>query len=381
MHTLKWGLVGGGEGSQIGFAHRAGAVLDRRFEFVASAMDIDPEKGRAFAARLGLDTSRAYGDWREMLEREAAREDRPDLVTVATPNSTHFEIAKAFLDAGFAVLCEKPLTTAADEARELEAVAKARNAVAAVNFGYTGYPMVRQMRAMILQGAVGQVRVVHSEFAGGFLADASDEDNPRVRWRFDPEQAGVSCAVADLGSHAMHLATYATGQRVRSVSADFAHGVPGRKLEDDALVAFRMTGGAVGRMWVSGLAIGRTHGLGIKVFGEKGGLDWVQEHPDQLRWTPLGEATRVLERGSAGLSRAALRANRIAEGHPEGMVLAFANLYRDLAEVLTARRTESRPDELSLEFPSFADGRHMVEMVHATAASSADGGKWKTLPS
>ena len=381
MRSLKWGLVGGGEGSQIGFAHRAGAVLDRRFEFVASAMDIDPERGRAFAARLGLDTSRAYDDWREMLEREAARDDRPDLVTIATPNSTHFEIAKAFLNAGFGVLCEKPLTTAANEARELEAIAEARNAVAAVNFGYTGYPMVRQMRAMILQGAVGQVRVVHSEFAGGFLADASDEDNPRVRWRFDPEQAGVSCAVADLGSHAMHLATYVTGQRVRSVSADFAHGVPGRQLEDDALVAFRTTDGAVGRMWVSGLAIGRTHGLGIKVFGEKGGLDWMQEHPDQLRWTPLGKATRVLERGSAGLSPAAVRANRIAEGHPEGMVLAFANLYRDLAEVLSARRTGDHPGELSLEFPSFADGRHMVDMVHATAASSADGGEWKTLPS
>lgn len=381
MRSLKWGLVGGGEGSQIGFAHRAGAVLDRRFEFVASAMDIDPERGREFAARLGLDTTRAYGDWREMLEREAAREDRPDLVTIATPNSTHYEIAKAFLNAGFSVLCEKPLTTAADKARELETIADARNAVAAVNFGYTGYPMVRQMRAMILQGAIGQVRVVHSEFAGGFLADVSDEDNPRVRWRFDPEQAGVSCAVADLGSHAMHLATYVTGQRVRSVSADFAHGVPGRRLEDDALVAFRMTDGAVGRMWVSGLAIGRTHGLGIKVFGENGGLDWMQEHPDQLRWTPQGEPTRVLERGSACLSRAAARANRIAEGHPEGMVLAFANLYRDLAEVLSARRTGGHPDELSLEFPNFADGRHMVDMVHASAASSADGGEWKTLPS
>ena len=379
MRKLNWGIVGGGDGSQIGFAHRAGAELDRRFEFCAGAMDVEPGRAREFALGLGLSPDRAYESWQQMLENEAARSDRVDLVTVATPNSTHFDIAKAFIQEGFNVLCEKPLTNELDQARELARLARSKPVKAAVNFGYTGYPMVRQMRAMIQDGALGAIRVVKTEFAGGFLADAVDQDNPRVRWRFDPKLAGVSCAVADLGSHAMHLATFVTDQNLVSVSADFASGVKGRQLEDDAAVAFRMSKGAVGRMWVSGLAIGRTHGLGMCVYGEKGGLAWFQECPEQLQWTPLNESTRVLERGSDCLSDAAVRANRLTIGHPEGMVLAFANLYRDLSDLIAADLAGIDPDPLCSEIPGFDDGLHMVEMVHASAVSASNDGRWVKL--
>ncbi len=376
MHSLRWGLVGGGDGSQIGFTHRAGAELDRMFRLTAGAFDIDPERSRAFGVELGVDSERVYGDWREMLAAESAHSDRLDLVTVATPNSTHFEIASAFLRAGFHVLCEKPLTTTRETARELERTAAEKNRICAVNFGYTGYPLVRQMRSMALHGELGKVRLVKAEFAGGFLADADDDKNPRVRWRFDPEQAGPSCVMADMGCHAMHLACFVTGQAISSLAADFAYCVPGRQLEDDAWVAFRLAGGAVGRLWVSGVAVGRSHGLTLQVFGEKGGLAWQHEHPDQLLWTPFGDATRVLERGGSGLSEAAQRANRINEGSPEGVVLAFSNIYRDLAEIIAAEHGGKSGRLLAMDYPNVESGRHMVDVVCAAAESSANGGCW-----
>ena len=376
MHWLRWGIVGGGDGSQIGFTHRAGAELDRKFRLAAGAFDIDPERSRAFGAALGVDCGRVYGDWREMLAAESARRDRLDLITVATPNNTHFEIAGAFLRAGFHVFCEKPLTTTRETARELERTAAVQNRICAVNFGYTGYPLVRQMRSMALDGELGKVRLVKAEFAGGFLADADNDNNPRVRWRFDPEQAGASCVMADMGCHAMHLACFVTGQAISSLAADFAHCVPGRQLEDDAWVAFRLTDGAVGRLWVSGVAIGRTHGLTLQVFGEKGGLAWQHEHPDQLLWTPSGDAARVLERGGSGLSEAARRANRITEGSPEGVVLAFSNIYRDLAEIIAAEQGGNTCSVLAMDYPDVESGSHMVDVVCTAVESSAKGGCW-----
>src|SRR5262245_40143668 len=206
-------MIGGGEGSQIGFAHRAASALDGRFQFVAGALDIDPDRGRTYGVSLGLDPSRAYGDWREMLAGERDRDDRPRLVTVATPNATHFEIAGAFLEAGFHVLCEKPMTMTLEDGRALVEIAARSGRTCAVNYGYSGDPMMRHMRAMVARGDLGATRVVVAEFAGGFMADAADADNPRVRWRFDPKQAGFSAVTMDCGIHAIHLACFVTGQR------------------------------------------------------------------------------------------------------------------------------------------------------------------------
>ena len=373
---LNWGLIGGGEGSQIGFAHRIGAELDGKFRFVAGALDVDPIRSRDYGKRLGLPEDRAYGNWKEMLEAESARKDRIDLVTVATPNETHFEISKAFLEKGFHVFCEKPLTTDLEDAKTLVKTARELNRVNAVNFGYSGYPLVRQMRAAIQRGELGKIRVVFAEFAGGFFADAADADNPRVRWRFDPKQAGVSAVTADAGIHALHMACFVTGQRVSSLSADFANFVEGRVLEDDSMVSFRMDGGTVGRLWTSGLAVGRAHGLRIQVFGEKGGFRWEQEQPNQLHWTPLGEPTRILERGAEGLQPEATRASRITVGHAEGMPLAFANLYRDLGDRIQALKEGRVPDPMSTEHPSFEDGFHTLDFVHAAVKSAREGSRW-----
>ena len=376
MKALNWGLIGGGEGSQIGFTHRAGAALDGRFRFVAGALDIDPERGRAFGCSLGLEETRSYGNWRELLDGEHGRADRPDLVTVATPNVTHFAIARSFLEAGFHVLCEKPMTMTLDEAHQLVDVAASCGRWLAVNYGYSGYPLVRHMRAMVARGDLGAVRLVVAEFAGGFMADAADADNPRVRWRFDPAQAGISAVTMDAGIHALHMACYVTGQRVASVSSDFASLVPGRQLEDDSATSFRMDGGTVGRLWASGVAIGRTHGLTMQVFGERGGLRWSQEHPDQLHWTPLGAPTQTLERSACDLSPEADRAGRITVGHPEGMVFAFANIYRDLADVIQAERDGVAPDPLALSIPTAEDGLHSIATVVAAATSARNGSAW-----
>ena len=373
---LNWGLIGGGEGSQIGFAHRIGAELDGKFRFAAGALDLDPTRSRDYGKSLGLQEDRAYGNWKEMLEAESARKDRIDLVTVATPNETHFEISKAFLEKGFHVFCEKPLTTDLEDAKTLVKTARELNRVNAVNFGYSGYPLVRQMRAAIQRGELGKIRVVFAEFAGGFFADAADADNPRVRWRFDPKQAGVSAVTADAGIHALHMACFVTGQRVSSLSADFANFVEGRVLEDDSMVSFRMDGGTVGRLWTSGLAVGRAHGLRIQVFGEKGGFRWEQEQPNQLHWTPLGEPTRILERGAEGLQPEAIRASRITVGHAEGMPLAFANLYRDLGDRIQALKEGRDPDPMSTEHPSFEDGFHTLDFVHAAVKSAREGSRW-----
>ncbi len=236
MNKLKWGMIGGGEGSQIGPAHRLGAGLDGLFEFTAGALDHRQDAGRSYGQQLGLEADRAYGDWREMLDGESARKDRVDLVTVATPNSTHFEITKAFLEAGFHVLCEKPMTMTVDEGEQIVRTAQEQQRICAVNYGYTGYSLVRHMRAMVARGDLGKIRLVNAEFAHGHHADAADADNPRVRWRYDPAQAGVSAQFADCGIHALHMASFVTGQEVTKLSADIVSCIASRELEDDAMV-------------------------------------------------------------------------------------------------------------------------------------------------
>ena len=376
MTKLKWGMVGGGEGSQIGPAHRISAGLDGQFEMVAGALDHNPDAGRDFAMRLGIAEERAYGDWREMLAGELARDDRIDLVTVATPNSTHFEITKAFLEAGFHVLCEKPMTITVEEGEEIVKIAEKTGKICAVNYGYTGYALVRHMKAMVARGDLGKIRLVVAEFAHGHHADAEDADNPRVRWRYDPAQAGVSAQFADCGIHAMHMASFVTGQEVTKLSADCVSCLPVRELEDDAMVNFRMDGGTVGRLWTSSVAIGRQHGLTIQVFGEKGGLRWAQEQPNQLYYMPLGERLQIIERGEGNLSPEADRASRVTVGHAEGMPLAFANIYYDLSEAILAKKENRAMDLAANLYPRAEDGLRSMAAVYAVAESGKQNGAW-----
>jgi len=376
MSKLNWGLIGGGEGSQIGPAHRLGMAVDGEYEFVAGALDHRPDVGREYGRRLGLDGDRSYGDWREMLAAEVSREDRIDLVTVATPNATHYEITKAFLEAGFNVLCEKPMTMTVDEGEDIVRTAKAAGQICAVNYGYSGYSLVRHMKAMVARGDLGRLRLVVAEFAHGHHADAEDADNPRVRWRYDPAQAGVSAQFADCGIHALHMASFVTGQEVERLSADIVSTIPSRELEDDAMVNFRMEGGVVGRLWTSSVAIGRQHGLTIQVFGEKGGLRWAQEQPNQLYWMPLGGRLQVIERGEAGLSPEADRSTRVTIGHSEGMPLAFANIYTDLAAAICAKKEGRDIDPAANIYPRAEDGLRSMAAVFAVAESGAREGAW-----
>ena len=375
---LNWGLVGGGETSQIGSAHRIGARLDGHFELVAGALDIDPVRAREFAVRLGVSEDRAYGDWREMLGREKGLPTcgRLDLVTVATPNSTHHEISKAFLEAGFHVLCEKPLTMTLAEGEDLVRTARDADRILAVNYGYSGYPMVRQARSMVRDGKLGRIRIVVAEFSHGSHADAADADNPSVRWRYDPEQTGVSSVLADAGLHALHMACFVIGQQVTRVSADFVSIVESRELEDDALLALRFAGGATGRLWTSAVAVGQQHGLNLRVFGELGGLRWVQEHPNQLYWTPLGKPTRTLERGDVRLSDEARLASRITIGHAEGFPGAIANIYSNLAETIRARDEGRSLHPAATWYPAGEEGLQTLAVVHAAARSARNGGTW-----
>ncbi len=377
MGKLRWGMIGGGEGSQIGPAHRLGAGLDGYFEFTAGALDHRPEEGRAYGQRLGLAADRSYGDWREMLEGERNREDRIDLVTVATPNATHFEITKAFLEAGFHVLCEKPMTMTVEEGEEIVRLAQTTGSICAVNYGYTGYSLVRHMRAMVQRGDLGAIRLVKAEFAHGHHSDAADMDNPRVRWRYDPKQAGVSAQFADCGIHALHMASFVLGQEVEKLSADTVACVAGRELEDDAMVNLRFDGGTVGRLWTSSIALGRQHGLTLQVFGEKGGLRWAQEQPNQLYYMPLGGRLEVIERGEANLSPEADRSTRVTIGHAEGMPLAFANIYSDLSEAIRARKEGRAMDPAANLFPKAEDGLRSMAAVFAVAQSGKEDGVWK----
>lgn len=368
MTKLKWGMIGGGEGSQIGPAHRLGAQADGLFELTAGALDHRPEEGRAYARRLGVAEDRAYGNWEEMLAGKKGREDPIDLVTVATPNSTHFEITKAFLEAGFNVLCEKPMTMNVEEGEEIVRIAQRTGKVCAVNYCYSAYPMVRQARAMVKAGEVGKVRLIVTNFSHGHHGDASDADNPRVRWRYDPAMAGISGQFADCGIHALHMASFICNDQVEKLSADFASTITSRELEDDAMVNFRMEGGTVGRLWTSSVAIGRQHGFDIQVFGETGGLRWASEQPNQLIYTPVGGRTQIVEKGEAGLHEDAQRLSRVSIAHPEGFPLAVANIYCDIAAVI---RGEERDG-----LPSAIDGVRSMAAVYSSVASSNANGQW-----
>jgi predicted dehydrogenase len=376
MKKLSWGMIGGGKGSQIGPAHRISAALDGLYSFDAGALDANAENGRAFAMELGVAEDRAYGDWREMLDGESSRTDRIDLVTVATPNVTHYEITKAFLEAGINVLCEKPMTITVEQAEDIVATAKRTGSICAVNYGYSGYALVRHMRAMVARGDLGKLRLIKAEFAHGFHADAADADNPRVRWRYDPVQAGISAQFADCGIHALHMASFVAGQEAVELTADFASCLESRTLEDDAMVSLRMSGGALLRLWTSSVAIGRMHGLNIQVFGEKGGLRWAQEWPNQLYWTPLNGRTQVLERGGPDLSPEADRASRVTIGHAEGMPLAFANIYSDLAEAIHAKKEGRLANPLASHFPTAMDGLRSISAIKAAVDSAGKGGVW-----
>lgn len=369
---LRLGMVGGGAGSFIGGVHRIAARLDDGFELVAGAFSSDPERARASAASLHVPPDRAYASYTEMAEREAARADRIDAVAVVTPNDSHVAICGAFLAAGIPVICDKPLATSLAHARALRDQVRATGLPFVLTHNYTGMPMVREARALVGAGTLGPVRVVQVEYAQDWLAtDLEASGQKQAAWRVDPGRAGPAGSVGDIGTHAHQLACFVTGLRVTELLADLAAFVPGRRLDDDARMLLRLENGARGALWCSQVACGHENGLRLRVYGERGGLEWAQEHPNQLRLTLLGEAPRILFRGMPGLSADAMAASRIPAGHPEGYLEGFAQIYRDAATLLAGGSAPL--------LPGIEEGVAGVAFIEAAVRSSGAGGTWTKL--
>jgi predicted dehydrogenase len=363
-------MVGGGDGAFIGGVHRMAARLDGRWDLVAGAFSSDAARSKAFGRSLGLAEDRCYGDWAGMSRAEAARADRIDAVAIVTPNHLHHGPAKAFLEAGIAVICDKPLTTTLADALDLAQTVKASGKPFILTHNYSGYAMVRQMRAMVADGLLGAIRVVQAEYAQDWLAtDLSG--NKQADWRGDPARAGAGGALGDIATHAYHLASFVTGETAQAVSAETSRFVPGRRLDDDAQVRLRWASGARGQLWASQVAIGVANGLRLRLYGEKAALEWAQEDPDLLRFSKLGEAPHLMRRGGPGLSPAAMAASRIPAGHPEGYLEGFAQIYADAADLIGGGSAPM--------LPGIRDGVDGVRFIEAAVASAAADGRWTAL--
>ncbi|MGH7118284.1 MAG: Gfo/Idh/MocA family protein [Acetobacteraceae bacterium] len=377
---LRLGMVGGGRGAFIGMVHRIAARLDDRYELVAGALSADAERARASAADLRIAPARAYADYREMARAEAARRDGIEVVAIVTPNHLHAPAAAAFLDAGIDVICDKPLSATLPEALELVAKAREAGRIFVVTYNNTGHAMVRQAREMVRGGAVGAIRLVHVEYAQGWLSEPIEtQGQKQATWRLDPARAGIGGCISDIGTHAFNLAAYVTGLALEEVCAELTHFVASRKLDDNASVLLRYGGGARGVLWASQVAPGNDNALKLRVYGERGGLEWAQERPDELLVALHGSAQRRLVRGGPDLSAAAARATRLPAGHPEGYPEAFANIYADAAELILARREGRAPDPLASTVPTVIDGAQAMSFVAAAVRSAGNGGVWTAV--
>ncbi len=373
---VRWGMVGGGAGAFIGAVHRAAAALDGKYELCAGALSSEPERARRSAREVGISDERAYGSWREMMERESERpaDERVELVSIVTPNATHHEIARAFIDAGFHVLIDKPMTTTVEDARDLVSAAERAGVIGAVMYTYSGYPLVREMAAMVRGGKVGTVRRVFVEYHQGWLATPIErEGQKQASWRADPKQAGAGGAIGDIGTHAEHLLRFVTGLDIESLYGELNSFVPGRTLDDDAAAMLRLTGGAHATLTASQVCVGDENNLSIRVHGETGSLKWCQESPNELDFRTLDGTRRIITRGSAGLGDAAQRGTRLPTGHPEGFIEAFANIYGDVAGAVVAQRSDARVDLANAAFPTVHDGLRGVEFVERMTRSAAKG--------
>jgi len=369
---LRLGMVGGGRGSFIGAVHRIAARLDDRFELVAGALSSDPTRAKASAVELYISEDRAYTDFREMAKSEAAREDGIDVVSIVTPNNMHFAPAKAFLEAGINVICDKPMTLNSAEAEELTSIVEKSGKIFALTHNYTGYPMVRQARQMIAEGALGNIRVIQVEYPQDWLTTKQEgADNKQANWRTDPKQSGAGGCIGDIGTHAYNLANFITGLKVTELCAELTTFVEGRALDDNAQIMLRYGNGARGMLWSSQVAPGNENSLKIRVYGEKAGLEWSQEDPNYLLFSPFGEQPRRITRGGPGNFPVAEAGTRIPPGHPEGYLEGFANLYSDIADMIMFE-TENL-------VPTVYDGLDGLKFIEAAVASSNEGAVWKAL--
>lgn len=370
---LRYGMVGGGPGAFIGAVHRHAAALDGEFELVAGAFSSDPQRSAEQGELLGLHPKRVYESYEAMAEAEASmgEEARIDAVVIVTPNHLHYPVARVFLESGFDVICDKPMTTSIADANRLSELVAKTGRVFALTHNYTGYPMVKEARELVRSGRLGTLRKVVAEYSQGWLSTLLESTgHKQAEWRTDPERAGVSSALGDIGSHAENLVGYVTGLETESIFCDMASLVPGRVLEDDANLLLRFRGGARGVLYASQVSVGEENGLRIRAYGSDAGLEWCQERPDELWLLSPDHPKQRLTRGSAYLSEAAHAATRLPPGHPEGFLEAFANIYKSAGRAMGARRLGRDPVAADGDFPGVLDGARGIRFIHAAVESS-----------
>lgn len=371
---IRLGMVGGGNDAFIGAVHRIASRIDDRYELVAGALSSTPEKSQASGVALGL--PRIYDDYKSMAIREARLKNGIEAVSIVTPNHVHYPAAREFLKRGIHVICDKPLTSTMADAKKLVKAAESSGALFILTHNYTGYPMVRQAREMVAAGEIGKVRVVQVEYPQDWLTE--QQDFKQAEWRTDPERSGAGGSTGDIGTHAHNLARFITGLEVESLAADLDAFVDGRRVDDNGHVLLRFEGGAKGMLWCSQVAPGNENALRIRVFGDKGGLEWAQEDPNYLWHAPLGEPKRLITRNGAGAGDAAARVSRIPPGHPEGYLEGFANIYTEAAEAIVAARDGGTADA-AVMYPTIEDGLRGMQFIDACVRSSSRNAAWVKL--
>lgn len=375
---IRWAMVGGGRGSQIGYIHRSAALRDRTFDLVAGAFDIDPERGRAFGVELGLDAARCYPDYAMMFAAEAKRTDGIEAVSIATPNNTHYAIARMALEHDLHVVCEKPLCFTIAEAEELQALAEARGRVVGVTYGYAGHQMIEQARAMVERGDLGEIRIVNLQFAHGFHSAPVEEQNPATKWRVDPRFAGPSYVLGDVGTHPFYISeVILPHMKIRRLMCVRQSFVKSRApLEDNAVTLMEYDNGAIGTVWSSAVNAGSMHGQKVRIVGSRASIEWWDERPNQLSYEIQDEPARILERGMGYLAPQALIDDRIGAGHPEGLFEAWANLYLRFAIAMAGRAGPDTAGPAGLRYPDIAAGVEGVRWVENCVRSADAGGVW-----
>lgn len=374
MGRIRLGMVGGGNDAFIGAVHRIASRIDDRYELVAGALSSTPEKSQASGEALGL--PRIYDDFKQMAIREARLKNGIEAVSIVTPNHVHYAAAREFLNRGIHVICDKPLTSTLADAKKLVKAVENSDALFILTHNYTGYPMARQAREMVANGEIGKVRVAQVEYPQDWLT--VEQDFKQAEWRTDPERSGAGGSTGDIGTHAHNLARFITGLEVESLAADLDAFVPGRRVDDNGHVMLRFEGGAKGMLWCSQVAPGNENALRIRVYGEKGGLEWAQEDPNYLWHTPFGEPKRLITRNGAGTGEAASRVSRIPPGHPEGYLEGFANIYSEAADAIIAQRNGIAISS-ETHFPTVHDGLRGVAFVDACVRSSNRNSAWVKL--
>ena len=370
---IRLGMVGGGTGAFIGYVHRIAARLDDDYELVAGALSSRPDVLIESGKSLRLAEDRIYTSYEEMAAKEAARKDGIQAVSIVTPNHMHFGPAKTFLEAGIHVICDKPLTSTLEDARALATIKPKKGAKFLLTHNYTGYPLVRQARELVKSGALGKVRIVQVEYPQDWLTEAVS--SKQADWRTDPKRSGAGGAIGDIGTHAYNLARFVTGLKLDALSADLTSFVKGRKLDDNVQILLRFQGGARGMLWASQVAVGHENGLKLRVYGEKGSIEWVQANPNEMWYAEFGKPRQLLTRGGSIAGNVAPAMNvRIPGGHPEGYLEAFATLYSQFAEVI-----RGNGKAYAGILPSLADGVEGMEFITAAVQSSKNDGKWTKL--